>query len=79
MVQIVGATKETMKTFQAGILAEYIPYTPLTGQNLKKLAGLQPKTLATMHGSSFTGDCAGALDDLNGVYREVFGRQSGLP
>jgi hypothetical protein len=28
-----------------------------------------------MHGSSFTGDCARALNDLNGVYREVFGRE----
>ena len=28
-----------------------------------------------MHGSSFTGDCAQALDDLNVMLREVFGRQ----
>jgi hypothetical protein len=26
-----------------------------------------------MHGSSFTGDCARALDDLNVMLREVFG------
>jgi hypothetical protein len=26
-----------------------------------------------MHGSSFTGDCASALDDLNVVLREIFG------
>ncbi|MGB8785667.1 MAG: hypothetical protein WCD02_21325, partial [Terriglobales bacterium] len=58
-----------------GILAEYVPYTPLTAQNLKKLADLNPKTLAVMHGSSFTGDCARALDDLNVMFREVFGRQ----
>lgn len=72
---IVGSTNEAMKTFQAGILAEYIPYTPITAQNLKKLADLKPKTLAVMHGSSFTGDCARALDDLNTVYREIFGRE----
>jgi hypothetical protein len=52
-----------------------IPYTPLTGQNLKKLAGLKPKTLAAMYGSSFTGDCARALDDLNVMLREAFGGQ----
>jgi hypothetical protein len=28
-----------------------------------------------MHGSSFTGDRARALDDLNVAFREVFGRQ----
>ncbi len=44
-------------------------------QNLKKLADLKPKTLAIMHGSSFTGDCARVLDDLNVMLREVFGRQ----
>ena len=62
-----------MKAMQAGILAEYVPYTPITAQNLKKLADLKPETLAIMHGSSFTGDCTRALGDLNTVYREVFG------
>jgi len=52
-----------------------VPYTPLTAQNLKKLADLKPKTLAIMHGSSFTGDCARALDELNVMFREVFGPQ----
>jgi hypothetical protein len=42
---------------------------------LKKLAALNPKTLAIMHGSSFTGNCAQALDDLNVMFSEVFGRQ----
>jgi len=72
---VVGRTHEAMKAYQAGILAEYVPYTPITAQNLKKLADLEPKMLAIMHGSSFTGDCAGALGGLNAVYREVFARQ----
>jgi flavorubredoxin len=72
---VIGPTYETMKAFQSGILAEYIPYTPITGQNLTRLADLKPKTLATMHGSSFTGDCGRALGDLDAVYREVFGRE----
>jgi len=50
-----------------------VPYTPHTAQNLKKLAGLEPKTLAIMHGSSFTGDCARALGDLDVALREIFG------
>ena len=72
---VVGRSCEAMKAYQAGILAEYVPYTPITALNLKKLADLKPTTLAIMHGSSFTGDCARALGDLNTVYREVFGRQ----
>ncbi len=70
---VVGRSHQAMKEYQAGILAEYVPYTPLTAQNLKRLADLKPKTLAIMHGSSFTGDCAQALGDLNVMLHEVFG------
>ena len=64
-----------MKVYQAGILAYYVPYTHVTAQTLKKLADLKPKTLAVMHGSSFTGDCANALNDLNVALRDTFGGQ----
>ena len=70
---VVGRSRQALKEFQAGILAEYTPYTRLTAQTLKKLAELKPKTLAIMHGSSFTGDCAQALDGLDVVLREVIG------
>lgn len=72
---VVGRSHQAMRDYQAGMLADYAPYTPLTAQHLQKLADLKPKTLAIMHGSSFTGDCAGALDDLNVAFREVFGQQ----
>ena len=72
---VVDRSHQAMKAYQAGILADYVPYTPLTAQNLKKLADLHPRTLAIMHGSSFTGDCARALDDLNVKFRDVFGQQ----
>ena len=70
---VVGRSHQALKEYQSGVLAEYMPYTPLTAQNLKKLADLKPKTLAIMHGSSFTGDCVQALDDFNVVLRDVFG------
>jgi flavorubredoxin len=73
---IVGRSHHAMKEYQAGILADYVPYSPLAERNLKKLADLKPKTLAVMHGSSFTGDCARALDDFNGVLRETFSHQT---
>ena len=69
---VVGRSHQALKEYQAGILAAYVPYTPLTAQNLKKLADLKPKTLAIMHGSSFTGDCARALDDLDVAFRDLF-------
>jgi len=71
---VVGRSQQSMRDYQAGLLAEYVPYTPLTAQNLTKLAELKPRTLAIMHGSSFSGDGARALRDLNVAFREVFGR-----
>src|SRR5215468_1723483 len=62
---VVGRSRQALKEYKAGILAEYMPYTPLTAPTLKKLADLKPKTLAVQHGSSFTGDCAQALDDFD--------------
>ena len=70
---VVGRSHQALKEYQTGILAEYMPYTPLTAKNLEKLAHLKPRTLAIMHGSSFTGNCARALDDLNLILRDVFG------
>lgn len=70
---VVGRAREALKEFQTGILAGYVPYTSLTAQNLKKLAALEPATLAIMHGSSFTGDCARALEDYDVALREVLG------
>lgn len=76
---VVGRSRQAMIAYQAGVLAEYVPYTPITSQNLQKLAALKPKTLAIMHGSSFNGDCARALNDLDVVYAEVFGRKAAPP
>jgi hypothetical protein len=42
--------------------------TPQTAPTLRRLAQLTPKTLAVMHGSSFRGDCAGALGALADDY-----------
>jgi flavorubredoxin len=42
--------------------------SPLTGPTIRKLAGLSPKTLALMHGSSFNGDTVRALNRLAGLY-----------
>jgi hypothetical protein len=53
-----------------------MPYTHNTGRILEGLAQLQPKTLAVMHGSSFSGNCAEALRQLSTVMREVLGPQA---
>jgi len=46
--------------------------TPATAPTIRRLAELEPTTLALMHGSSFSGDCAGALSALADRYQERF-------
>jgi len=57
----------------SGPLANDMAYTPYTDATLRRLAGLQPKTLALMHGSSYQGDGGAALGGLADVLRENLG------
>ena len=70
---VVGRSRAASLHMQRGPLMEYVPYSVNTGRLLGELADLQPKTLAVMHGSSFSGDGASALRQLDGVFAEVFG------
>jgi flavorubredoxin len=72
-VDIAGRSARAMAELQKGPLANYVPYTPMTGRIMEKLAQLEPRTLAVMHGSSFRGDAAQALRDLAGAMRDTFG------
>ena len=60
---VVGRARETMIEYQATPLANYMPYTKDTNGELKRLAALKPKVLATMHGSAYEGDGEQALND----------------
>lgn len=44
--------------------------TPSTAPTIRALAALEPRTLGLMHGPSYTGDCAQALDELASAYDE---------
>jgi flavorubredoxin len=68
--------RTALSQMQAGPLANYIPHTPRTDVILGRLADLKPRTLAIMHGSSFTGDGERALRDLAVVMREALGEPS---
>jgi flavorubredoxin len=49
----------------------YTGVTPATGATIRRLAGLAPRTLAVMHGSSFSGTAAPLLESLAGFYDEL--------
>ena len=72
---ILDAHKSSMLEFEKGPLMDYTPYNHKTKALLLELADLNPKTLATMHGSSFYGDCSKALTELDGVMKEVWGEK----
>jgi len=73
---VLGRCRKTLVEYQQGPLANYMPYCTLTDATLQRLAALQPKRLATMHGSVYVGDGRKALQDLAIVWREVLGPQS---
>ncbi|MGI5131395.1 hypothetical protein ACQEVB_31640 [Pseudonocardia sp. CA-107938] len=46
--------------------------TAATGPTIRRLADLQPRTLALMHGPAFAGDCVAALHGLADAYEARF-------
>ena len=46
----------------------YTAVTPATGATIRRLARLEPSTLAVMHGSSFSGAAAPLLETLASFY-----------
>lgn len=72
---VLGRTRKAIIDYQAGPLMDYVPYTPNTQRLLDELADLGPKTLAIMHGSSFSGDAERALRELGPIFKEVFGAE----
>ncbi len=68
---VIAGARENLKATQSGPMKNYIPYTSNTESQLNMLAGLKPKTLAIMHGSSFNGDCAKTLHEFAKELKET--------
>lgn len=70
---VIERARETFVEYQQGPLANYFPYTKQTDAELKRLAALKPKALATMHGSVFVGDGERAMLDYAAMVHETIG------
>ena len=68
---VLGRARQTLIDYQAGPLANYMPYTKNTDGILQGLADLKPRTIAPMHGSAYIGDGQRAIRDLAVVMKEV--------
>ena len=68
---VIDRARKTLIDYQAGPFANYMPYTKHTDGILQRLATLNPRTLAPMHGSAYAGNGGQAIRDLAVVMREV--------
>jgi flavorubredoxin len=75
---IAGRAREALMRSEAGPFANYVPYTENTGRILNELAELKPRTLAIMHGSSYSGDGWAALRGLAKAMHDVLGPERRL-
>jgi flavorubredoxin len=73
---IIGRCRQVLSAYQQSPFANYVPYTQQTGRQLEAVAQLDPKTLAIMHGSSFSGNGAQVIRDLSGVFKEVLNTEA---
>jgi flavorubredoxin len=70
---IVASAREAIRAGLGGPMARDMPYTPYTASTFARLAALAPRTLATMHGSSFRGDGRRAIVELSATIDELLG------
>ncbi len=70
---VTDRVRQSMLEMQASPLADYLPYTPKTDATLKRVAALKPSTVASMHGSIYTGDGEKSILEYAEVLKEVFG------
>lgn len=68
---VVGRSRQTILDYQQSPLANYLPYTKNTGEDLQRLAELNPKVLAAMHGSAYEGNGAGVLNEYAGMRKDL--------
>jgi flavorubredoxin len=62
---ILGPAVEAEKRFG------YTALTPATGTTIRRLARLAPRTLAVMHGSSYSGEATTVLESLASLYEDL--------
>jgi flavorubredoxin len=72
---VVGRARKAMIDFQSTQLLNSISYSSTTARQMAKLAALQPRTLAIMHGSAFVGDGGNAICNLASAMKEVLGKE----
>jgi flavorubredoxin len=71
---VVSRARDAIRASLTGPMPKDMPYTPYTESTLQRLAALEPRTLAVMHGSSFRGDGRTAILALAGIITELLSK-----
>ena len=74
--ELMERVRATLVRYQSGPCSHYLPFTPMTEQQLARLAALKPEVLAAMHGSTFKGNGEHALHELSKLFREIVAKPS---
>lgn len=69
---VIDHSRKTLVAYQAGPLANYMPYTTQTEAILEGLAALKASRIATMHGSVYEGDGERAMRDFAAMLKDEF-------
>src|SRR4029079_5465495 len=69
---VVSRFRQMLIGYQQSPLANYLPFTTQTRSTLKRIAILEPRTLAIMHGSAYEGDCQKSLLEYSNVLEEIY-------
>ena len=75
----VAAMREMLEASRGTPMDWYIPWTPQTRARLERLAALQPRVCATMHGSAYVGDGSAELRALADMLEDVYGSAPPTP
>jgi flavorubredoxin len=71
---VVSRARDAIRASLTGPMPKDMPYTPYTESTLQRLAALEPRTLAVMHGSSFRGDGRTAILALAGIITKLLSK-----
>lgn len=74
---VMDRVRQTLLDIEAGPLAGYLPYAVDTDSTLKRIAEQRPTTVATMHGSVYSGDGGQAILEYADILRDVLGHPAG--
>jgi len=73
---VLDRARESILQNLTGPLAKDMPYTAYTDSTLRRLADLNPRALALMHGSSFRGNGQKEILELASVIKDTIGKET---